>query len=144
MTTEKQELAAGRELDALVAEKVMGIQIFNGADPRLPPVWEVIVRAYENEPVRLFAFFAKKIGKNRLGVVVGPAPNAVHICFPSGSVFNYNADTYKSLRDAYEANDETALLWLWRNRAQPFAADVLDLVVDHSRSTPKEVAGSVA
>lgn len=98
----------------------------------------VIVRAYGEEPVTLIAFFVKRIGKHRLGIVVGRAREAAHICLPPEDVFRYDAETFKSLRGAYDADDMTALRWHWRNVALPFVPDALELVVDPS--TPPEAA----
>jgi hypothetical protein len=70
---------------------------------------KVMVRAFEDEPVKLVAVSTKG------GTVeVGAEGSPVTIGFPKGYVYEYLPDLYKRLREAWDRRDSVVLKSLWK------------------------------
>jgi hypothetical protein len=70
----------------------------------------VIVRAFQDEPVKLVA-----LGECDGYVEVAGAIGGATIRFPYAYVYQYDPDTYVSLRAAYENGDHVTLSSLWKS-----------------------------
>lgn len=86
---------------------------------------DVIVRAFEDEPVKLRALALKTVGKNRLRtiVVVGRAADADTIGLPLSNVFEYDESVYALLRRAFNAGEFAILRDRWKDLARPLEVD---------------------
>ena len=70
--------------------------------------YDVIVKAFKNEPVRLRA-----IGTRGHAIEVAGSDRTKSIGFPADCVYRLDNRLYKQLRTAFDAGDEQRLAKLW-------------------------------
>jgi hypothetical protein len=70
----------------------------------------IIVRAFEDEPVKLF-----DVGRVGRTILVAAQPGHRAVGFPIDSVYRYTDADYDELRRAFERGDRSALLSIWES-----------------------------
>lgn len=69
----------------------------------------VMVRAFQDEPVRLVA-----VAGNSVRVEVAGASQDVTLRFPASYVYDFDPNLFKELKDAWDRRDSGVLKSLWR------------------------------